>query len=38
MTTLNCGATRRENPFINQEFKRIISDTMDYLSARGLNQ
>ena len=23
---------RRENLFMNQEFKRIISDTMDYLS------
>ena len=29
---------RRENLFMNQEFKRIISDTMDYLSLRGLNQ
>ena len=32
------GERHRENLFMNQEFKRIISDTMDYLSARGLNQ
>ena len=32
------GERYRENLFMNQEFKRIISDTMNYLSARGLNQ
>ena len=28
----------RENLFINQECRRIISDTMEYLSLRGVNQ
>lgn len=32
------GEIYRENLFINQEYSRIISDTMDYLSLRGLNQ
>ena len=31
-------ARYRENLFMNQEFTRIVSDTMDYLSLRGLNQ